>query len=56
MTLATSTRSEDRNANTDEMQFVTCSVSRSPAFSGQRISAVHREGPARGTEGERYSA
>ena len=51
MTLATSIRSEERNANTPEMQFVTCSFSRSPAFCETRISAVLRDRPIRDTSG-----
>ena len=51
MTFATSTRSEERNANTPEMQFVTCSDSRSPAFWETRIRAVLRDRPIRDTSG-----
>ena len=45
ITFATSARSDERNAKTPEMQFVTCSFSRSPAFCETRISAVFA-GPA----------
>ena len=51
ITLATSTRSVDRNAKTPEMQLVTCSLSRSPAFCETRISAVLRDRPIRDTSG-----
>ena len=51
ITLATSTRSEDRNANTLDRQLVTCSLSRSPAFCETRISAVFRDRPIRDTSG-----
>ncbi len=51
MTLATSPRSVDRNAKTAEMQFVTCSLSRSPAFCETRISAVFLDRPILETSG-----
>src|SRR5271156_2924542 len=51
MTLATSPRSEDRNANTLDRQFVTCSFSRSPAFWETRISAVFLDRPILDTSG-----
>ena len=51
ITFATSTRSEERNAKTPEMQFVTCSFSRSPAFCETRIRAVLRDRPIRDTSG-----
>ena len=51
ITFATSTRSEERNANTPDIQFVTCSLSRSPAFCDTRIRAVFRDRPMRDTSG-----
>ena len=51
MTLATSPRSVERNANTPDRQLVTCSLSRSPAFCETRISAVFRDRPIRDTSG-----
>ncbi len=51
MTFATSTRSEERNANTPEMQLVTCSFSRSPAFCETRMRAVFLDRPIRDTSG-----
>ena len=56
MTLATSTRSEERNANTEEMQFVTCSASRSPAFWETRIRAVLRDRPILDTSGTSFAS
>src|SRR6202000_311377 len=44
-------RSDERNAKTPEMQLVTCSLSRSPAFCEIRTSAVLRDRPIRDTSG-----
>jgi hypothetical protein len=51
ITLATSARSDDRNAKTPEIQLVTCSFRRSPAFWETRIRAVLRDRPIRDTSG-----
>ncbi len=50
-TLATSFRSDERNAKTLEMQLVTCSLSRSPAFCDTMISAVFLDRPILDTSG-----
>ena len=50
-TFVTSARSDERNAKTLEMQLVTCSLSRSPAFCEMRIRAVFLDRPIRDTSG-----
>ena len=50
-TFATSERSDERNAKTLEIQLVTCSLSKSPAFCEIKTSAVLRERPIRETSG-----
>ena len=54
-TLSTSVRSEERNAKTLEIQFVTCSFSRSLAFCETRISAVFLDRPIRDTSGTSFA-
>ena len=50
-----SERSDDRNAKTLEMQFVTCSCSKSPAFCEMRTSAVFLDRPIRDTSGTSFA-